>query len=142
MRTALKLLGHSTHLSLGPGCTAVALCSGRRFSPVFVLFGVLREQDGAEAMEIARHHGEGHVALEAVEAMIRAAVEPMGFERVDRRLHGRVLAAQAHEARAVLAFLLGLGALAFFRQDREVDDLGEALLELGQEATDRRRLSS
>jgi hypothetical protein len=39
-------------------------------------------------MEVRCHHREGHVALEAVDAVIRTAVHTMGLKRIDRRLYG------------------------------------------------------
>ena len=43
----------------------------------------LLPQNGADAMNVSGHHGQGHIAFEAVDAMIRAAVESMHFQRVD-----------------------------------------------------------
>ena len=55
------------------GMTLLALCA--------LLF--LLPQDGADAMNVSGHHGQRHIAFEAVDAMIRAAVESVYFQRVD-----------------------------------------------------------
>ena len=77
---------------------------------------LLLAQQGAEALDVARHHGQGHVALEALETMIQTAVQAMDLQGVDGRLHRRVLAAQADEVRCGLALALGVGQFALLRQ--------------------------
>jgi len=53
-----------------------------------LLFGLLFQQDGAEAVDIAPHHGQGDIALEAVDAAIRLfkAFEPPEARRLLERL--------------------------------------------------------
>ena len=79
-------------------------------------------------MPVAADHGERHVALEAVEAMIGAAVEAMGLQGIDRRLHGGVPTAQAPELRVGLAPRFSGVAFAFLGQDRQGYQFGELLL--------------
>ena len=43
----------------------------------------LLPQNGTDAMNVSGHHGQGHIAFEAVDAMIRAAVQAVHFQRVD-----------------------------------------------------------
>jgi len=75
-------------------------------------------------MEVAREHGQGDVTLETLEAMVRAAIQAVSLERIDRRLHGGMAAAQALKTRVVLALEVVAGTLALVRQHRQGDDLG------------------
>lgn len=68
-------------------------------------FLFLFEQDGADAVDIARHHGQGDVALETVDAVVRTHIQAVHFESVDRRLDRRVRAPGLDELRRVLDFL-------------------------------------
>ena len=48
-------------------------------------FCIRREQEGAQPMTVAADHGQGHVTLEAVQAMIGAVVEAMSLLGIDLR---------------------------------------------------------
>jgi hypothetical protein len=63
----------------------------------------LAAQRGAQALDVARHDRQGDIALEAVDAVVRTFVQPVDFERIDRRLHRRVTVTQADKLRVVLA---------------------------------------
>ncbi len=45
---------------------------------------LLLPQNGADAMNVSGHYGQGHIALEAVDAMIQAPIQAMHFEPIDR----------------------------------------------------------
>ena len=60
-------------------------------------------------MQIASDHGQGDVALEAVDPMIAIEIQSVGLWGVDRRFHGAVAAAQVDELRIALALTLGCG---------------------------------
>jgi hypothetical protein len=77
-------------------------------------FGLCREQEGAQPMPVAADHSQGHVTLEAVEAMIGAAVEAMGLQGIDRRFHGGMPTPQVPELWVVLAPGFAGAALTFF----------------------------
>ncbi len=79
-------------------------------------------------MQVTADHGECHVALKAVEAMIGAAVEPMSLQGIDRRLHGGVPTAQAPEFRVGLAPRFGGVAFTFLGQYRKGLQLSELFL--------------
>lgn len=51
------------------------------------MFGLGREQDGPETMDVACHHRQGDVAFEPVETVIEAAVKTMRLQGVDGGLH-------------------------------------------------------
>ena len=55
-----------------------------------LLLGLLSDQDGAEAVEIAPHHGQGDVAFETVDAMIQADIQSVHLQGVDRRFDAGV----------------------------------------------------
>jgi len=99
--------------------------------PTLLLLGLLPQQDRAEAVDVPPHHGQGHIALEALDAMVGTDVEAVVLEGIDGGFHRGVTSAQAHEARILLVFELCLRAFALLRQHGEVDDLGDALLVLG-----------
>jgi hypothetical protein len=66
---------------------------GGQAGPSLHAFLFLRPQDVADAdvadaVDVARHHGQGDVACKAVDAVVRAHVEAMRFESVDRRFDG------------------------------------------------------
>ena len=87
------------------------------FSSAPLPLGLLREQDGAEAVEIAPDHGQGDVAFEAVDAMVAANIQSVRLQGVDGRFHAGVVAAQANELRIALALELGRRALALLSND-------------------------
>ena len=93
--------------------------SGGAFSPASFPLGLLREQDGAEAVQIATDDGKGDVALESVDAMAATDVQSVHLQGVDGRLHCAVAVAQADELGTTLALTLGGCALALFWQDRK-----------------------
>ena len=103
-------------------------CSGRTTIGTPLSLRLLLAQQGAQALDVARHHGQGHIALETIEAMIQTAVQAMDLQGVDGRFHRGVLAAQADEIRGGLALALGLGALALLRQHHLRDQGGECAL--------------
>jgi len=78
----------------------------------------LNSKEGAEAIQIASNHGQGDVALEAVDPMIATEIQSVGLQGVDGRFHGAVALAQVDELRIVLALTLGRGCepLAFDRR--------------------------
>ena len=58
-------------------------------------------QDCADAVNISRYHSQGHVTFESIDAMIRADIQSMHFQSVDRRFYGRMRTPKARiEARA------------------------------------------
>jgi len=77
-------------------------------------------------MQIAPDHGQGDVALEAVDPMIATEIQSVRLQGVDGRFHGAVTAAQADEFGIALALTLSRGALALFGHDRKRDDLGQS----------------
>ena len=87
--------------------------------------GLLLAHNGAQPLNIARHYRQSHIALEAVDGVIRTAVQAMRFEGVDRRFHRRMLAAQTDEFGVALAFALGLGEFAFLGQHDPREQFGE-----------------
>ena len=131
MRTILICASFWTDHPLGRGWAHQPLGSGCAFALALCLFRLARKQDGTDAMQVARDHGQRDVALEAVDAMIGAAVQAMHFQGVDGRLDGAVAPAQGLEIRVVFARVLGLRALALFRQHREVDEVSQRLLVRG-----------
>ena len=50
-------------------------------------------------LQVARHHGQGDVAVKASETMVRAAVEAVSLKGVDGRLDDRMTAAQTDKVR-------------------------------------------
>lgn len=93
-------------------CFLSRALAGRRtigifLSSVFTLLLVL-PQDGADAVNISGHHRQGHITLEATDAMIRAPVQSMDFERVDRRFNRRVRAPRFDERFGLLRGLRGV----------------------------------
>ena len=58
----------------------------------------LLTQDGTKALDIARDHGQCHIALEAGGPMIQAAVQAVDLQGVDGGLHRRVLMTQVEQS--------------------------------------------
>lgn len=56
-------------------------------------FGRRCQQESPQALPVAADHGEGHIALAAVAALIGTAVEAMGLEGLARRCHRGLLTA-------------------------------------------------
>ena len=79
-------------------------------------------------MQIPPDHGQGDVALEAVDPMIATDIQSVGFQGVDGRFHGAVAAAQADEFGVALALGFGDCALALLGHNRKRDDFGQSLL--------------
>jgi hypothetical protein len=73
---------------------------GRRRPPSVVLrprvdgaplaLRLLLARQGAQALDVARHHGQGHIELEPIETMIQTAIQTMDLQGVDGRLHSGV----------------------------------------------------
>ena len=83
-------------------------------------FGLFLLQQGPHFLDVSCHHGQGHIPLKAVDAMIETSVEAMHFEGIDGRFHTRVLVPCNNEGiRGFEGFLL-FGAPAFGRQDGQV----------------------
>ena len=66
---------------------------------------ILLPQNRTNAVNIARQHRQGHVALEAVDAVIGADVQAMHLQPIDCRLHRRMRTAGFDERLGVLFFL-------------------------------------
>ena len=79
-------------------------------------------------MQIAPDHGQGDVALEAVDPMIATEIQSMCLQGVDGRFHSTVTATQTNEFGIALTSAFGGCALAFLRHDRQGDDFGQSLL--------------
>jgi hypothetical protein len=74
-------------------------------------------------LDVAGYYRQGDIALEATEAVIGASVEPVDFERIDRRLHRRVPVAQADKLRGLLARLVRDRQIALLGQDHPIQDI-------------------
>jgi hypothetical protein len=88
---------HRCALSVGSGCAFPA--------PPFLLT-FARLQDGAQALDVARHHGKGDVALEARDPVVATAIQPVHLQGVDGGLDRAVAPAQPDERG--IAFARGL----------------------------------
>jgi len=55
------------------------------------LFLFKTADDGAQPLDVACDNGQGDITLEAFNAMVRAHVQPVNLQGIDRRFHCGVL---------------------------------------------------
>jgi len=84
-------------------------------SSLFTLL-LLLPQDGADAVNVSGHYSQCHITMESIDAMIRAHVEPVHLECVNRRFHRRVRAPGFDERLGLLRGLRLLREPALSRQ--------------------------
>jgi hypothetical protein len=116
MRTALINAVFGADQSPGGASTLLDWGSGSAPSSSLFGCGLALQQNGAEAMQIAPEHRQRDIALEAVDAVIRAAIQAVRLQRIDGGLDRGVAAAQADEFGIAFACRFGLIALALSRQ--------------------------
>ncbi len=88
-------------------------------------------QDSAYLVEIARDYRETYVAFETANSVVGATVQPALLQRVDRRLHRRVLPARFHELLRAFYFTGGRRQPSFSRKHDLVEKLSKPLLFVG-----------
>ena len=81
MRISLINSSDWTHLSCDVLAATCPRWSGRPFFLLPQSCDLALLEDGAEALHVARHHGQRDVALEAVDAVIGTDVQAMGRDR-------------------------------------------------------------
>jgi len=91
-------------------------------------FDFLFPQNGADAMNVPRHHRQRDVAFESNDAPIRTAIKAMYLKCVDRRLDRRVLATRLDEVIRVLDGVRLLRQLALPRQRHQFQMRLQSLL--------------
>ena len=77
---------------------------------------LLLPQNRTDAMNVSGQHREGNIALETIDAMIRAAVQAMHFERINGRLNRRVRTPGFDEWQGLPGLLRRLAQLSFSGQ--------------------------
>ena len=76
----------------------------------------LSPQDSADVVSVSGHYSQCHITMESIDAMIRAHVESMHLERVNRRFHRQVRAPGFGERLGLLRGLRLLRKSTFSRQ--------------------------
>jgi hypothetical protein len=83
MRTPRIFAGTGTDQPLGAAGVPLSVGLGSAFPPPSLTRALLGLQDGAQALDVARHHSECDVALEPRDAMVGTKIQPVHLQGVD-----------------------------------------------------------
>ena len=72
---------------------------------LLLLLHILLPHNAANAVNVASQHGQSHIALEAINAMVWAHIQAMHLQAIDGGLHRRVGPAGFDESGGLLFFL-------------------------------------